>query len=240
MTRRYIFDTVRELLGRGFTTAEIEALDRAIDAAMAGKVARPFDRDAFFVVVRKITGALDQVQVDSIEAILDRMAGMPLQRVAYVLATAWHEARFKPQPEWGRGKGRRYAKPGARMKPIPNPPTYGGQIPYGRGLVQTTWAENYEWLDAAAAEAGLIEKGELLANFDLALRPDIAVLALVKGMLEAAFASNGKPLSFYGPKADGSFDYVNARQTVNVLDKAHEIAAHARAFEQALKTGGWG
>lgn len=240
MTRHHIFDAVRRMLGRGFTPAEVQELDRAIDAAIAGVAARPFDRAAFFAAVRKITGPLDQIQVESIEAILDRMAGMPLPRVAYVLATAWHEARFKPQPEWGRGKGRRYAKPGARMKPMPNPPTYGGQIPYGRGLVQITWAENYEWLDAAAAEAGLVEKGDLLKDFDLALRPDIAVLALVKGMLEAAFASNGKPLSFYGPKADGSFDYVNARQTVNVLDKAHEIASHAMRFQSALEAGGWG
>lgn len=33
MTRKAIFDTVRELLGRGFRQAEVERIDRAIDAA---------------------------------------------------------------------------------------------------------------------------------------------------------------------------------------------------------------
>lgn len=214
------------------------AIAKALGIGAAPRVPASFDSTAFFEHVRKLTGGLEQVAVDSINAILKRMAGMPIQHIAYVLATAWHEARFKPQREWGLGKGKRYGKPGARMKPKPGAPTYGDQIPYGRGLVQTTWLENYEWLDAAATEAGLIKQGDLLRNFDLALRPDIAVLALVKGMLEAAFASNGKPLSHYGPKPDGSFDYRAARQTVNVMDKADLIAGHARHFEKSLRAGG--
>lgn len=35
MNRKPIFDAVRLLLGRGFSTAEVTALDRAIDAALA-------------------------------------------------------------------------------------------------------------------------------------------------------------------------------------------------------------
>lgn len=35
MTRRYIFDVVRQMLGRSFTPAEVKALDAAIDVAMA-------------------------------------------------------------------------------------------------------------------------------------------------------------------------------------------------------------
>lgn len=201
------------------------ATARAI-IAKAGLAARPsasFTSGPFFDAVRDITGPLEQVAVDSINAILKRMAGMPRQHVAYVLATAWHEARFKPQHEWGRGKGRPYAKPGKY-----------GQSQHGRGLVQLTWDRNYEWADK---RLGL--NGALLKDFDLALRPDIAADVLVYGMLEAAFASNGKPLSHYGPKADGSFDYVRARQTVNVMDKAELIAGHARQFEAALIKGGW-
>jgi putative chitinase len=210
------------------------ATARAI-IAKADIATPPFDKAAFFAAVRKITGPLDQVQVDSIEAILKRMAGMPVQHVAYVLATAWHEARFKPQREWGLGKGKRYGKPDARERPALGLPTYGGQIPYGRGLAQLTWVENYEWADK---RLGL--NGALLADFDLALRPAIAADVLVFGMLEAAFASNGKPLSHYGPKADGSFDYRHARQTVNRMDKADLIAGYAVRFEDALRQGGWG
>lgn len=183
---------------------------------------KPLHKATFYEIVREYFGRLDQIQVNSIEAILRRMEGMPLQHIAYVLATAWHEARFKPQREWGRGVGRKYGKKGKY-----------GQAQYGRGLVQLTWDRNYEWADD---RLGL--NGALLRDFDLALRPDIAADILVYGMLEAAFASNGKPLSYYGPKANGSFDYRRARQTVNVMDKADLIAGYAAKFERALRAGG--
>jgi len=190
--------------------------------AKLGLAGEPIDASPFYAKARKLTGSLDQTQVDSIEAVLKRMAGMPVQHIAYVLATAWHEARFTPQREWGRGKGRPYAKAGKH-----------GQSQYGRGLVQLTWDRNYEWADK---RLGL--NGALLKDFDLALRPDIAADILVYGMLEAAFASNGKPLKHYGPDASGKFDYVRARQTVNVMDKASAIAKHAEHFEAALRAGG--
>lgn len=38
MQRKAIFDAVRRMLGRGFRTAEVEALDRAIDQALANGV----------------------------------------------------------------------------------------------------------------------------------------------------------------------------------------------------------
>lgn len=196
---------------------------KAIAKALGMPEAPPFNPAAFFEALRATTGGLNQTQVDAINAVLRRMAGMPVQHVAYVLATAWHEARFKPQREWGRGVGKPYGKKGRH-----------GQAQYGRGLVQLTWDRNYEWADR---RLGL--DGALLKDFDLALRPDIAADILVYGMLEGAFASNGKPLSHYGPKADGSFDYVRARQTVNVMDKADLIAGYARRFEDALRAGGW-
>lgn len=229
---KQLFDTFRHILGRGLTQSEVDAINAALKGetsqepvANAPKEMKPVEgSNAFFRVVRKITRSLDQTQVDSINAILTQMQGDPVQWQAYALATAWHEARFKPQSEWGKGKGRRYGKPGKY-----------GQIPYGRGLVQVTWDHNYERLDKEAAKAGLIESGEVLRNFDLALRPDIAVFALVEGMKRAWYASNGKPLSHYGPHSDGSFDYRRARQTVNVMDKADLIASHAQVFEKALR-----
>lgn len=207
----------------GPATARAVIAKAGIGDAAPNRPPATFTSATFYVEVRKLTGDLVQAQVDSINAILKRMAGMPVQHVAYVLATAWHEARFEPQHEWGRGKGRPYANPGKY-----------GQSQHGRGLVQLTWDRNYEWADK---RLGL--NGALLKDFDLALRPDIAADVLVYGMLEAAFASNGKPLSHYGPKPDGSFDYVRARQTVNVLDKANLIAGHARHFEAALRKAGW-
>ncbi|WP_305096493.1 hypothetical protein [Croceibacterium aestuarii] len=194
----------------------------------------------FFRVVKTLAGKLTQQQVDTINGILAACADWPLSWTAYALATAWHEARFIPQREWGRGKGRPYGKPGARMKPRAGLPTYGGQVPYGRGLVQVTWVENYEWLDKAASGAGLMHPEQLLADFDLALRPDIAALALVKGMEEGAFNPKGKGIAFYIPREFAGYeDFVKARILVNLHDKDRLIAGYAVKFREALLAGGW-
>lgn len=196
----------------------------AIAKALGMPKSPPFNPAAFFGGVKdRITGKLSQVQMDSMNAILRRMVGMPVQHVAYVMATAWHEARFKPQREWGRGLGKPYGRKGKY-----------GQAQYGRGLVQLTWDRNYKWADD---RLGL--NGALLKNFDLALDPNVAADVLVIGMLEGAFASNGKPLGAYGPDRDGVFDYRRARQTVNIMDKATLIAEYARKFEARLREAGW-
>ncbi|MBH9537539.1 hypothetical protein [Novosphingopyxis sp. YJ-S2-01] len=177
---------------------------------------------AFYAEVRKITGALDQVQVNTIEALLHKGAHWPIAWLAYGLATAWHEARMKPIAEWGKGGNRPYAKPGKY-----------GQPQYGRGLVQLTWDRNYEWADKAL---GL--NGSLLKDFDRALEPDIASDILVKGMETGAFT--GKALRDYLPTERGGFDqFRNARRIINGTDKATAIASHALAFQNALSAGGW-
>src|SRR3546814_11172347 len=124
-----------------------------------------------------------------------------------LLATAWHEAGFEPVEEIGKGRGKAYGKPGKYR-----------QSQHGRGLVQVTWDSNYEWLDAAAAEAGLITPGDLLKNFDLALRPDIAALALVKGMEDGAYT--GKSLADYLPDELGTMaEFENAGPIINDTDR---------------------
>lgn len=184
---------------------------------------------SFFLRVSEITGGLNQRQVDTINAVLQVCRHWPLPWVAYALATAWHEARLEPLREWGRGKGRKYGKPGKY-----------GQVPYGRGLVQITWDYNYEWLDKAASDAGLIPPGALLADFDLALRPDIAVFALVEGLEKGRYNPKGKGIAAYIPSTGATrADYVAARTLVNLNDKADLIAGHALKFGEALKVGGW-
>lgn len=181
-----------------------------------------FNAALFFDAVRKVAGPLGQVQVDIINAILEAMAGKPASWVAYVLATAWHEAMFRPIEEIGKGRGRPYGKPGKY-----------GQSQHGRGLVQLTWDANYEWADKAL---GL--QGALLADFDLALRPDIAVKILVRGMEEGAFT--GKSLSDYLPGiADTQQQFINARRIVNGTDRASTIAGYAMNFQAGLNAGGW-
>lgn len=176
----------------------------------------------FFAAVREITGPLDQIQVDTINRLLAAASHWPTSWLAYGLATAWHEARFKPQPEWGKGKGHPYGLPGKH-----------GQPQYGRGLVQLTWDRNYEWADEAL---GL--DGALLADFDKALEPDIATRILVLGMETGAFT--GKKLADYLPAERGTLgQFVNARRIINGTDRADHIAALANRFQDALTQGGW-
>lgn len=178
--------------------------------------------DMFYAAVKAVTGKLDQVQVDTINRLLAGAAHWPVSWLAYGLATAWHEARFKPIPEWGRGKGRPYAKPGKY-----------GQPQYGRGLVQLTWDFNYEWADKAL---GL--NGSLLRNFDRALEPDIAARILVLGMETGAFT--GKGLRKYLSGEVGTYQqFREARRIINGMDKADLIAGHAEKFQAALLAGKW-
>jgi hypothetical protein len=134
-----------------------------------------------------------------------------------MLATAFHETDRTMQPirEYGRGRGKRYGKPGP----------HGGQAGYGRGYVQLTWPDNY-----ARADRELQLGGALIANYDLAMDAGIAYRILSRGMLEGWFT--GKRLADY---IQGSrCDYLNARRIVNGTDRAATIAGYARAFEAIL------
>jgi hypothetical protein len=214
----------------------LKAIASALGISEVNRTMR--DPAAFFAALRKITGNLNQVQVDTINGLLAAAAHWPIGWLAYGFATAWHEARLQPVDEIGKGKGLAYAKPGARMKAIANPPPYGGQIPYGRGLVQLTWCDNYEWADAAATEAGLIQKGDILKNFDLVKRPDIATFILVKGMEGGHFTGKGLA-SYIGPR--GTVDqFTQARRIINGTDKAELIAGYAIKFQDAADAGRWG
>lgn len=242
--RRAIFDEIRAAARPGLFNDQgnILALDNLLDAFDVPRPApdgyKLHDPNAFFRSVRLTFGSMSQLQIDSINGILAAATQHPIGWVAYELATGWHEARFEPVDEIGKGRGRPYSKPGARMKAMDNPPTYGGQIPYGRGLVQLTWCDNYEWADAACAAAGLIAKGEILADFDLVKRPDLAAFILVHGMETGAFT--GKGLADYLPGRLPAFSqFVNARRIVNGTDKAQLIAGYADQFADALDRGRW-
>jgi hypothetical protein len=171
----------------------------------------PFD----FAKVRPMFGgSLNQGQVDGINSILSAFSAMGdgnLRHLAYMLATAKWETMHTMQPvrEASRGKGLPYGRKDAT-----------GQIPYGRGLVQLTWTENY-----AKADKRLGLNGALIKNYDLALDPKIAAEIMVRGMDEGWFT--GKKLSDYP-------DFTNMRRVINSLDQAQTIALYANTFLGAL------
>lgn len=183
---------------------------------------------AFFDAARPLFGGkMIQAQVDGCKAIVaawERYGDGNLQRLAYVLGTAFHETDKAMQPirEYGRGKGKKYGKVDAT-----------GKAPYGRGLVQLTWRENYVRADK---ELGL--GGRLAADYDLALDPDISARVLIVGCLRGWFT--GKDLDDYIDGADESDEedareFREARRVVNGTDRADLIASHALVFERALK-----
>lgn len=143
---------------------------------------------------------------------------------AYVLATAIHETagQLRPLREYGKGAGRKYGVPGK----------HGGQIAYGRGDVQLTWDFNYEKADH---ELGL--GGALIANYDLALDPEISAKILVRGMEEGWFT--GKKLADYLQSPATPQQFTNARRIVNGTDKAELIAGYAVTMQAGLQAGGW-
>lgn len=184
---------------------------------------------AFFVRIRPLFGgSLTSPQVSGTGQKLTALggAGAPLAFAAYALATSFWETAQKMQPveEIGRGKGRAYGVPGKHR----------GQIAYGRGDVQLTWDYNYARADR---ELGLA--GALIADYALALRPDVSARIMVEGMLEGWFT--GKKLADYLPKIGiASIEqFKAARRIINGVDRAAQIAAIALVFQDALADGGW-
>lgn len=177
---------------------------------------------AFYERLRAVTGPLDQEQVNTINHLLTAGSTWSTSWMAYALATAWHEARLKPIEEYGKGKGKAYGKAGRH-----------GQSQHGRGLVQLTWDENYE-----RADEELDLGGELVADFDKALEPEIAVAIMIKGMAEGWFT--GKSLSDYLPRelANGK-EFEEARRIINGTDRKVQIADYAMKIQDALLAGGW-
>lgn len=182
------------------------------------------DRSHFYDAVRAslFGGSLSQTEVIGMEALLDACAALQVadqRMVAYILATAFHETARTMQPiaEYGKGKGRKYGVPGRN----------GGQVPYGRGFVQTTWDANYERTDK---ELGL--GGRLITDYNLLLTDiGMAAKAAVLGMVEGWYT--GKKLRDYFTAS--SSDWTNARRIINGTDKAQAIAGYAKLFDSALQ-----
>lgn len=162
---------------------------------------------------------MSQDQVDGMDAILDEWDIRHIPRpeyLAYMLATTkWETAStMHPIREYGRGKGRKYGRKDATT----------GQVYYGRGFVQLTWAANYQ---KAGKKLGV----DFYRNPDLVMELGHATKILFDGMIEGWFT--GKKLSHYitGNKAD----YVGARRIINGTDKAKTIANIAVKFRKAIR-----
>lgn len=184
------------------------------------------NRKLFYEAIRKpLFGIkkMKQTQVDGMEALLNATEHLTDPRhQAYILATAYHETAKTMQPieEYGKGKGYDY---GRMIKRNRNPYAFPDKLFYGRGLVQLTWYENYEYM---GRKLGI----DLLNHPELALQMDISCRIIVTGMTRGMFT--GVKLETYFN--DDREDWEQARKIVNGMDCAEKIAGYARIFYRAL------
>ena len=182
----------------------------------------------FYDYVRRAPfgGRLTESQVAGMERILAAWAeygDADDRKLAYVLATAFHETGGRMQPV---REG--FAKTDAGARRVVASRRYGrevdGQVYYGRGDVQLTWAGNYERLGNALDLP-------LLDDPDLALDPVHSGRILVEGMMRGLYTpTHGLP-RYFGADADPE----GARRIVNGRDKAKLIAGYWRNFLDSLE-----
>jgi len=206
------------------------------------------DHAKFFSALRRrdsgVFGtSLSQRQVDGINGILTAFETHGDGRrstLAYALATAYHETgrRMVPVREGfaSTDAGARRAVNRLATKRGPNsavakyakPQPPHGHVYYGRGQVQLTWLDNYR---RSSADAGV----DLVDDPDAMLDPLISARVLIRGLIDGRWNGHGHGVQHYL----GQGDWINARRTVNVLDRAEQIAAYAHAFDAALREAGF-
>jgi len=187
------------------------------------------------------------------EAIIRAFAtyGSPISYCAYGLATAYLETNSTMQPVresyWlSRAAAERYATrmydiKGARpskARELGNLKPGDGARFMGRGYPQVTGRTNYEKADKECARVGLTKPGDIMANPDLLLRPDIAAFVMVEGMTKGWFT--GRKLADDLPESGpASFEqFVASRDIINGKDRQGEIAKFAIDFQAGLLRAG--
>lgn len=155
---------------------------------------------------------LSDVQALAIELLIDTCEAEKVtvrEQVAYILATVYHECRFKSIPEIR-------AKPGTVVWKMQERYWHTGY--YGRGFSQLTWKANYLKFSKIVGQ-------DLVKNPDLCLNPDIGAKIIVIGMRDGLFS--GVSLSKYLPNKDGNYDWMGARRIVNGTFQAEKVATAA-------------
>lgn len=207
-------------------------------------VAETIDRSVinkkfFFDTVRGslFGGSLRKKQVEGLEAFLDywqdNYADSDERWLAYILATAHHEVNrtFQPIKEYGGNAYffKMYDIEGQRpdvAKDLGNLAKGDGVLFHGRGFVQLTGRANYAyWQNRLGVD---LTSGQPAA--DRVLDLDIATQIIFEGMILGSFT--GRKLSdyFVGVKED----WRRARQIVNRMDKADNIATYAQSYYSAI------
>lgn len=203
------------------------------------------NRALFFAAIRPLTGKISPVQVQVAEAILDQATGLSSAHLAYILATAWGEAKLTPVREnmnysakrirqvWpSRPEAVRFAgEPEALANSV-----YGGRLGNrvgtndgwryrGGGVDQLTGRDNYR-------------KIGIEANPEAILDPDFAARSIVHGMTTGRYT--GKRLAEFGNGSNFSARLARAIVNGDVAQNGARYAGYWRVFLDALNGAGWG
>ncbi len=183
-----------------------------------------------------VGGPLKQKFVDGSDVLFDYWEKKYPQKddrwLAYIIATAFHESAHTMQPVHEYGSKAyfkmRYDIEGANpqlAKRLGNLAPGDGVKYSGRGYVQLTGKYNYK---AWSQKTGV----DLVVSPDRAMDAEIAAIILFEGMLSGSFNGQGHGLSYYfaGDKAD----WLGARRTVNIQDKAQMIANYGKICYAAI------
>ncbi len=208
-----------------------------------------FDREKFYDAYRKEFDKLNASQIEGIDQLLGFIEAdtemSDIRRVAYVLATIFHECKlppswkpvWKPVKEHGEGKNQKThinQKTGKSEVWYGTPKTIecGGKkythIFYGRGYVQLTHGDSYR------EASQLLGYGcDFVINPDKVLEPTITYQILSRFMRTGEGYANGHKLSDY--LNDKKTDYLRARAIINGKDKRKTIAGYAKKFQAILE-----
>lgn len=176
--------------------------------------------EIFLQAISKTFGVLSSIQSASVINILnafDEYGDGDANKLAYIFATAYHEAKLIPRKEDRCDFGTKCYNAQEKY-------WYTGF--YGRGLVQLTLISNYRYM-------GEIFNLDLVNNPDLVLDPELSAKILVYGMMNGTFAPSAGPLSRY--INTNKIDFINARRTVNGVDRAEDIAEIANNIASNVK-----
>jgi putative chitinase len=202
-----------------------------------------FDRKTFFTYARRapFSGRLTQQQVDGMSDMLDYIEKHgygTIEGIAYFFASVHHETggRMVPVRETYATSAKQAiarldaAFKAGRLKSVRTPYWRDGW--FGRGRIQVTHKENYEY---AEKETGIA----LTKNPDLLLQSDLDCRVSIPGTFDGWWTRGKHKISDYFNLVTN--DAVGARRIVNGTDKAQHIADNLYkpflgAFNAALVT----
>lgn len=163
----------------------------------------------FLDSLTKSFGPLNEAQAKSVAQIVLSFLNYgdrDLRKLAYILATAYHESKLLLVKE-------KRGTPGTEL--YNRQEAYWNTNFFGRGFVQLTHERNYKKL-------GDFLGVDLVRNPDLALDRVVSADILVAGMINGLFTGVALSRFIY----NAFVDYFNARKVVNGLDRADLIAGY--------------